>query len=89
MLFPTTIAGSLPKPEWLAEPNVRIVDPSLRCAGSTAPGNACASDASRGRASHEFDRSAGLRTDNMAFAAALLSSAREGRAWSCATGPGD
>ena len=21
MLFPTTIAGSLPKPEWLAEPN--------------------------------------------------------------------
>src|SRR3978361_991780 len=22
MLFPTTIAGSLPKPEWLAEPNV-------------------------------------------------------------------
>ena len=22
MLFPTTIAGSLPKPEWLAEPNM-------------------------------------------------------------------
>src|SRR5512135_1787574 len=22
MLFPSTIAGSLPKPEWLAEPNV-------------------------------------------------------------------
>src|ERR1700740_1112271 len=22
MLFPTTIAGSLPKPEWLAEPNI-------------------------------------------------------------------
>ena len=22
MLFPTTIAGSLPKPEWLAKPNM-------------------------------------------------------------------
>ena len=24
MLFPTTIAGSLPKPEWLAEPNTLL-----------------------------------------------------------------
>ena len=31
MLFPTTIAGSLPKPEWLAEPNVLAVGGSWLC----------------------------------------------------------
>src|ERR1700693_5815117 len=37
MLFPTTIAGSLPKPEWLAEPNVlwapwKLTDEALAAA---------------------------------------------------------
>ncbi len=51
MLFPTTIAGSLPKPEWLAEPNtllgavgnfraLNLVNAKARCdaAGRQDPG---------------------------------------------------